>query len=234
MKLAVMQPYLFPYIGYFQLIKSVDKIIMYDDVNYIKNGWIDRNRILVNGSSSYFKVPIKDASSNKKICETEINYSLYDNWKGKFYKTLEMSYKKAPLFISVMELVSEVFERRYEDLGKLATQSIVETSKYLDIKTEIVISSRQYQNANLQRTERLIHFCELEQASTYINLEAGRELYKKEDFKVKNVTLQFLKPQISVYHQTNKNFVPGLSILDVLMFNSKENSAKMQENFALS
>jgi hypothetical protein len=96
MKLAIMQPYIFPYIGYFQLIKAVDKFVIYDDVNFINRGWINRNRILVNGKDSLFTIPLKEASQNKLINDIDVNWD--DAWKSKWLKTLEQSYKKAPIF----------------------------------------------------------------------------------------------------------------------------------------
>lgn len=93
MKIAIMQPYIFPYIGYFQLINAVDKFIIYDDVNYIKQGWINRNKILLNNEDYLFTFPLKNASSYKKINEIELSENLYSKWKIKFFKTLEV-YKK--------------------------------------------------------------------------------------------------------------------------------------------
>ncbi|MCG9909994.1 MAG: WbqC family protein [Flavobacteriales bacterium] len=233
MKLAVMQPYLFPYIGYFQLINSVDKIIMYDDVNYIKNGWIDRNRILVNSNPIYFKVPLKDTSSFKKICETEINYAIYSKWKDKLYKTIELSYKKAPNYKNVFELITETFEKKYMNVGQLATQSINNTSKYLGIKTKIEITSTIYKNESLQRTERLINFCKIEGAKTYINLVSGKELYDKNNFNIRQIELNFISPMLNEYKQLKNTFIPGLSIIDVMMFNSKEEITYMLTQYKL-
>jgi hypothetical protein len=222
MILGVMQPYFFPYIGYFQLMKAVDKFIIYDDVNYIKNGWIDRNKILVNKKPIYFKLPIEKASSFKKINETKINYQLYDPWKKKFYKTLELAYKKAPLYNETMSVIENVIEKKYLHLGMLSGESIIEVAKYLGLDVEIIISSSKYNNKDLERTERLIDFCKKENCNTYTNNESGKLLYKKEDFRKKKIELRFLKTNICEYNQLNPDFVPGLSIIDVMMFNEIE------------
>ena len=87
MKLAIMQPYIFPYLGYFQLLNSVDHFVFYDDVNFIKGGWVNRNQLLINNQNKFFTVPLKKIISFTPINEVEIHKKLYPNWRSKFYNS---------------------------------------------------------------------------------------------------------------------------------------------------
>lgn len=217
MKVAIMQPYLFPYLGYFQLIKAVDNFVFYDDVNYIKQGWINKNRILTNGSVSEFTVSLSGASSFQKICETRINQYAYQHWKGKFFKTLEHSYKKTPYFKDAFEVVSLVFSENHEFISDLAFDSVMRTCRYLGIQTQITDTSRNYQNDNLNAQDRVIDICLKENADEYINPIGGRELYDHASFNQQGLKLHFLKASLSPYPQGSAEFILGLSIIDLMM-----------------
>ena len=221
MKLAIMQPYFFPYIGYFQMLAAVDRFVIYDDVSYIKNGWINRNRILMNGMPSYFTIQLKGASSNKLINEVEVNE--HPNWKKKLFRTLEVSYSRAPYFKQVMEIVEKVFEYSGSTVASWASNSIDQVKTYLEISTETIPSSAAYTNQHLSGTERVLDICKQNGAGTYINPIGGRYLYQKENFAQHGISLYFIETQQILYSQfPNHSFVPHLSILDVLMFNSTE------------
>ena len=129
MKLAIMQPYIFPYIGYFQLIKAVDKFVLYDDVNFINRGWINRNRILVNGQDSMFTIPLKDASQNKLINEIDVNWD--NNWKGKFLKTIEQAYKKAPFYEKILPIIEKTIEVQEVQFNKIIENNLRLICEYL-------------------------------------------------------------------------------------------------------
>lgn len=224
MKLAIMQPYLFPYIGYFQLINAVEKFVIYDDVNFIKQGWINRNNILVQGQPNLFTVPLKNQSSFSKINEILINEKQYEKWKIKFLKTIEQSYKKAPFFEQVNEIINKVLSiNNGEDrISKLATASLIEISDFLELETEFVLTSSKYDNSNLTGQDRILDICKKEKAKQYINPIGGLELYKKQIFKDNEIQLNFINSEFIKYNQFVENFVPWLSMIDVLMFNSKE------------
>ena len=218
MKIAIMQPYILPYIGYFQLIKAVDKFIIYDDVNFINRGWINRNRLLVGGKDSLFTVPLKEASQNKLIHEIEVNWDAA--WKSKFLKTLEQSYKKAPFYTDVLPLVQASLELDNVPISEVIVENLRILCSYLDIKTEIIASSRSYNNQHLKAQERILDICLQEKAHQYINPIGGLELYDKTVFEEKGMVLNFIKAKAISYPQFKNEFVPWLSILDVLMFNS--------------
>jgi len=200
-----MQPYFFPYIGYF------------DDVNFIKRGWINRNRILINGKPSYFTVQLNKASQNYLINEITIN----DN-RSKLKKSVELSYKKAPQFNDVWPIIEFCMNVEIESVSELAMVSVKEVCRYLDIKTELEISSELYpETKGMDRAERLLAICKKNNADTYINSIGGESLYSKEVFKKQGVKLLFIQSEKINYSQNIPEFLSNLSIIDVLMWNSK-------------
>lgn len=220
MKLSVMQPYLFPYIGYFQLIQATDKFIVYDDVSFIKQGWINRNRILANGKAHLFTVPLSGASSFKPIHDTRINVSEFSSWRNKFVKSLDQSYLHAPQYKYVKPLVLDVLDGSPEFIVDIAVKSVKSVCSFLEIPTAIENSSRIYGNNDLRSQARIIDICHKEAASGYVNAIGGMGLYSFDDFADRGVELAFIKPREVVYDQQVQPFVPWLSIIDVLMFNS--------------
>lgn len=231
MKIAIMQPYIYPYIGYFQLINSVDKFVILDDVNYINKGWINRNNILVNGKSNLFTIPLKEASQNKKISEILISDDV--NWETKFLKTVLLSYKKAPFFGIVYPVIEEITNSSKTNISKFNLQAIERICQYLEINTKIVPSSSIYENDHLKAQDKIIDICIQENASIYVNPIGGIELYNKQDFINNELELFFIKSKNILYKQFNNEFVAWLSIIDVLMFNSKEEVAGLLNQYEL-
>lgn len=231
-KVAIMQPYLFPYIGYFQLIKSVDVFVFYDDVNFIKRGWINRNKLLINGKESMFSVPLSKASQNKKINEVEVLKEA--NPLLQLLKTLEINYKKAPNFEAVINLVKDISRMPYRTISDLAINAILIISNYLGLRVSFQISSEKFADTKgLAKADRLIKIAKLLKAEKYINPIGGLNLYSKNYFKNHEVTLCFLKSEMVYYKQFKNEPIAGLSILDVLMFNSKEETIKLIEHYKL-
>ena len=232
MKLAIMQPYFLPYIGYFQLINTADEFVVLDDVNYINRGWINRNRVLINGQAKYITVPLKDASQNKLIDEIDIVDD--KTWRNSLLKTIEMSYKKTLMFDDVFPMLKKIIEFEDTNLSRFILNSIKQITNYLSIDTKIVDSSREFDKKGLKAEERILDICLTEKASTYINPIGGLELYHKELFKSHNVDLFFQKTQIKEYKQLKTTeFVPYLSILDVLMNCEKAEVSDFLTNFEL-
>lgn len=231
---SVMQPYLFPYVGYFQLINSIDKFVFYDDVNYIKQGWINRNKVLVNGKETLFTVPLKKASSFSKINEIEIHPNLYNKWKNKFYKTLSQSYQKSDHFNKVFPIVEKVFDQEYDSISGMAINSIKSVTDYLGFEKEFYISSKDFPDtAEEDRSDRLIKIVGELCSDNYINNSGGKELYDKTYFKNNGVNLLFIEPELSEYKQDSESFIKGLSIIDVLMNNSKEEIKEILNKYEL-
>jgi hypothetical protein len=220
MKLAIMQPYFLPYIGYFQLINATDKFIIFDDVNYIKKGWINRNRILLNGKEYLFTIPLENASQNKLI--NEIDHSPGSAWKVKLLKTFHSSYNKAPMFTEVYPMLEKIIDFENSHLSTFISNSIVQICNYLKIKTHIVLSSSQYDTTRLKGQEKILEICRKEHAGVYINPVGGFAIYQREAFNKEKVKLSFLNSKPIIYKQFGSDFIPFLSIIDVMMFNNKE------------
>lgn len=233
MKLAVMQPYLFPYIGYFQLINAVDVFVFYDDVAYIKNGWINRNRILMNGKSHYITVPCSKASSNKMIKSVQFDSRSKDY--RKIVKTIKQAYIKAPYYKRVFPIIERIFSNTTNRISTLAQSSLVEVSDYLDLQTQFKVSSIDFpETKGMDKADRLISICQANNATQYINPIGGNELYDKEYFRNKGIELIFLNPENIVYDQFDTHFIPWLSIIDVLMFNSIDTISNYLNKYKLS
>lgn len=216
MRLAIMQPYFLPYIGYFQLIAAVDMFIVYDNIKYTKKGWINRNRMLQNGKDVMFSLPLKSGSDSLEVCEREL---AGDFSRDKLLNQFKGAYTRAPYFEQTFPLVERIV--RYEDtnLFGFLLHSIVKTCEYLNIKTEIKASSDIAIDHDLKNQDKVLAMCEAVGATTYINAIGGMELYSKEAFLARGVELKFIKSKPFEYAQFGAEFVPWLSIVDVMMFN---------------
>ncbi|MFW1883976.1 WbqC family protein [Acinetobacter nosocomialis] len=233
MKLAIMQPYFMPYIGYFQLINTVDKFIFYDDVTFIKQGWINRNQILINNQASLFSIPLSNASSHVLIKDVLVAEKAYDKWKKSFLNSILFSYKKAKNYEAISNLIHSILEQQPQTISELAIKSVIEVSRYLGIKTEFEISSEIYKNTYLSGQDRVLDICKSENALTYINPIGGVELYSKNIFLQNGVELFFIQSNKSIYKQFSDEFVPFLSIIDVMMFNDVEEIQQQLKHFHL-
>lgn len=231
MKLAIMQPYFMPYIGYFQLINTVDKFIFYDDVTFIKQGWINRNQILINNQASMFSIPLTNASSHVLIKDVLISEKTYEKWKKSFLNSILFSYKKAKNYEKVSILINKILEQQPKTIAELAIRSIVEISRYLGIKTKFEVCSEVYKNTQLSGQNRILDICKTEKATTYINPIGGLELYSKNIFLQNKVELFFIQSKKSIYKQFSDEFIPFLSIIDVMMFNDVEEIREQLNNF---
>ena len=221
MKLAIMQPYFFPYIGYFQLINSVDEFVIYDNIQYSRYSWINRNRILINSKDDYITIPLKKDSDYLNVNQRV----LADTWqidRKKMLNRIFESYRKASQFEQVYSLIENCVKIEELNLFNFIFNSLKETLSYLSINTKITVSSRIAINHGLKSEAKVIAICKAKKASCYINPIGGIELYNKETFKLNGINLQFQKSNLIKYSQYENEFVPWLSIIDVLMFNTKD------------
>ena len=229
MRVGVMQPYFLPYIGYFQLMKYVEKYVIADDVNYIRGGWINRNYILLNGKPFMFHLYINGASPNKWINEITIVPN-----QGKFLKTIDLYYRKAPCFKDVFPLMESIIHYEEDNLARYIGNSLIKIAEYLKFDTLFEYEGDIEEcDRSLKAQERLISDCILFGATEYINAIGGTALYNKDDFKKAGIDLFFLKTRPVEYKQFNHPFVPNLSILDILMFNSVEQTNELLLQFDL-
>jgi len=220
MKIGVMQPYFFPYIPYFQLMESVDKYVIFDDVNFIKRGYIQRNSVLSSGNSTSIHLLLSKASQNKKINEIELLDDPKE--KKKTIMTIENSYKNAPYFSEVMPLINEIMNCDERNLSLFLLNSLKKLRSFLEIDVEILLSSDIKKNNELKGQDKIIEICKCLEGDEYHNAIGGVELYDDKKFDENNIKLKFIKSNASSYKQFKNEFVPNLSIIDTLMFNSKE------------
>jgi hypothetical protein len=232
MKLGIMQPYFLPYIGYWQLINSVDEFVIYDNIKYTKKGWINRNRILCNGKDEYITIPLKKDSDYLDVKDRYIAYS-WDDEKNKILNKIRQYYKKSPQFSQGYTLFETCISCEERNLFKFILNSVELIKTYLDIKTPLIISSTIPSDQNLQSEDKVLDICKVRKATTYINASGGVELYDKNNFTKEGMELNFIKSNQITYKQFDNEFIPWLSILDVLMFNSKEEIQSMLNNYTL-
>lgn len=231
MRTAIMQPYFFPYLGYWQMFNAVDKFVILDDVNYIKRGYINSNSILINGAANKFTIPLEKASQNKQINESKIVEDC--SWKEHFLRKVEMAYKKAPHFQDFFPIFREVVLYDERDLVQYLKYSFERVKKYLDLDTEILISSKIEKNNFLKGEDRILEICKRLKTDVYINAIGGQSLYHRERFAENNMELKFIKMGRCEYMQFSNTFIPNLSFIDVLFFNDKEKVKQLLDNFEL-
>lgn len=223
MRVAIMQPYFFPYIGYFQLINAVDKFVIYDDVHFIKRGWINRNRILVQGKQHLITLDLEKASQNRLISEIRIKGEKIP----KILRTIEINYVRAPEFKQVMPLVKATLLQDERRLSHYLTRQLRMICDYLDLHVNWEFSSKIPKNPSLKGEEKVLAICEYFGASHYINPPGGRSLYNPEHFRRRGIRLSFLQPRPINYRQFGNEFVPNLSIIDVMMFNNRKECQRL-------
>ncbi len=226
MKIGIMQPYFMPYIGYFQLINSVDAFVIYDNIQYTKKGWINRNRYLLNGKDVIFTIPIKKDSDYLNVNQRV----LADGFSPiKLLNQIKAAYRKAPYYSEVYPMIEEIFKCEEKNLFNYIYKSIIIITEYLNINTKIIISSSLNIDHSLKGQDKVLAICKCLKTKNYINSIGGTELYSKSIFDENNIKLNFIKSQAIEYKQFNHDFVPWLSILDVMMFNEVEDIKKFLE-----
>ena len=232
MKLAIMQPYFLPYIGYFQLINAVDQFVVYDNIQFTKKGWFHRNRILVNGTDKMFTIPLKKDSDYLDVMQRDLADS-FDKESNKTIRMIEASYRKAPYYKEVMPLVQECFQPCSGNLFDFIYASLTLLMQFLQIDTEIIISSSIDIDHTLKSQGKVLAISKSLKADIYINVIGGRDIYTAEAFKNNGIELRFIKTKPIEYKQFDNRFVPWLSIIDVMMFNSKEIINKYLHHYEL-
>lgn len=221
MKLAIMQPYFLPYIGYFQLINVVDKFVVYDNIKYTKKGWINRNRILVNGRDEYITLPLTSASDYFYINQRRLA-DTFSIDRRKILNKVRENYRNAVCFPVVYPILEEILEFQDKNLFEFIFNSLKIVCNYLDISTELIVSSTLPIDHALKAEDKVIAICKHLGALVYINPVGGMDLYSKERFKANDTDLKFLRYNPREYSQTGSGFISNLSILDVMMYNQKD------------
>lgn len=233
MKLAIMQPYFLPYIGYFQLLHLVDKFVVYDNIEFTKKSWINRNRILSYNGEQKFSIPIKKESDYLNIVDRHLSID-YIKYNQKTLRNISAVYQKALHFDKIFPILESIFLfKEQENLFEFILFSLKKIKMLLQINTDIIISSEVDIDHELKGRDKVLSICKAVGADHYINAIGGRELYNKEDFAKEGIKLNFISTLPIVYKQFKNEFIPSLSIADVLMFNSIDRIQLMLNEFEL-
>lgn len=221
-----MQPYFLPYIGYFQLMNAVDEFIVYDNIEFTKKGWINRNRMLVNGTDAYFTIPLKKGSDYLQIKDRSLSQS-WPSERIKLLNRIKEVYRKAPFFEQTYSLFEKCVLVDEDNLFSFIYFSLERTKEHLDISAKLIVSSTLAIDHDLKAENKVMAICKERKATVYINPQGGVNLYNKSNFSSQGIELSFLKPASFTYNQFGNTFAPWLSILDVMMFNEKEEVKKV-------
>jgi hypothetical protein len=213
---AIMQPYFLPYIGYFQLIAAADVFVIYDNIQYTKKGWINRNRLMLNGSGAMFSIPIKQGSDSLTVVERQVadRFSRID-----LIRQLRAAYQRAPHFASAFPVIEEIIRYDSSNLFDYVAHSVGEICGLLAITTPTVKSSSIPIDHGLKAQDKVVALCEALRAAEYVNPSGGSDLYSMEHFASHRIDLKFIRSRPIEYPQFGNPFVPSLSIVDVVMFN---------------
>jgi hypothetical protein len=233
LKLGIMQPYFFPYIGYWQMMNYVDKYVIYDNIQYTKSGWYRRNRIKINNEAKMFSLPIKKDSDYLDVRDRRLadGYAL-DN--KKILNQIKSAYHKAPYFSEVYPIVEDCFLYDDSNLFDFIFYSVNQVRSYIGIDTPIIVSSTLNIDHQEKGKNKVIEICEALHADTYINPIGGIELYNVEEFQDKGIDLHFIKADDEIsYSQGEGNFIPSLSIIDVMMYNDKIKIQELLTKFSI-
>ena len=228
MRIAIMQPYFLPYIGYFQLIQSVDKFVIYDNIKYTKKGWINRNRYILNGKSKTFTIPIKKGSDFLNINQRSVS-DKFD--RNKFLRQFLSAYSELDNTELIMKLLNKIIKFEDINLFNYILHSLKIVTNHLNISTKIIISSSLDINHEIKGSKKVIEICKALKAKTYINAIGGKDLYHTKEFYDEGINLLFLKTKDYQYQQFDYKFIKDLSIIDVMMFNNDEQVKKLISSY---
>jgi len=228
MRLAIMQPYFFPYIGYFQLIQAADAFVVYDDVNFIKGGWINRNFILVQGDRARITLQLKGASPNVLINQIEVGGN-----GRKLLKSIEQAYSRAPQYLRVFPIIEDILTCDKKNLALYLSHGLQRICSYLGLFPNWYMSSQINKDNDLRGQKKVLAICEQLGSTHYINMPGGKALYDRETFVSHDIQLSFIQQKPLSYRQFGKEFVPNLSIIDVMMFNDQESCAQLLQEYSL-
>ena len=230
-RVAIMQPYFLPYIGYFQLICASDVVVFYDDVHFMKKGWLRRNRIWSNSKELMISLPCKGASQNKLINEVLVDTS-HASFRS-IRTSTEHAYRKAPQWQHVSPLLDDIFHESVCSVSEFNERSIKAVMNYLGMPLNALKSSELApETRGMPRAERLIAISKILNGTTYINMPGGKDLYDPKFFKRESIALKFLKPGIPNHTAPQANGrTMNMSIIDALMYYPPVEINKHLKNF---
>ncbi|MDB6050301.1 MAG: WbqC-like protein [Pseudomonas sp.] len=228
----MMQPYLFPYLGYFQLIAAADVFVLGDDLQYIRSGWVNRNRILCNGEAKLVTFPLKRDRHDLAINQRQVSES-FDEDMERLLITIKRCYIKAPYFNQVMPLLERLLRFPVRNLALFIEHSIREICAYLHIDTPILRGSDMDIETPTDKQDRVLKIVKTFAGDRYLNPVGGIELYDADHFARHGVALRFFKMDPIEYWQFKHAFVGNLSIIDVLMFNCVDRVQELLPHYSV-
>lgn len=232
-RIAIMQPYFFPYLGYFQLIQEVDTMVLYDNIEYTKKGWINRNQYLQNGEAKKFSLPLEKASDFLFVDQRHLSQDVWPKHQKTLLAQISNAYRRAPFFEETFDLFQRCIEYPDYNLFNFIQHSIFQINSHLNIDTKIIKSSSLSIDEHLKGQSRVLNICKTLKAKVYVNPIGGTKLYAAEAFNNNNITLKFHEMDKIRYQQFNDSFIGQLSILDVLMFNSVSSTKILLSKYQL-
>jgi hypothetical protein len=231
-----MQPYFFPYLGYFSLIKHSDKFILLDTVQFIRHGWIERNRILKqNEGWIYIQVPIIKEKGRETLIK-DIRIDNKQNWQQKILAQIQHYKKIAPNYFKVINMLNELFDNEFNSIVSLNKASLEKICDYLKIDHYIQVFSEI--NLKIEEPnapdEWALNICNgIGGVDEYWNSPGGIIFFDRSKYIASGINLKFQKVNLVSYDQQKARFEPGLSIIDVMMFNSASEIQTMLNNYEL-
>ena len=228
MKGAIMQPYFFPYIGYYQLAYEVEKFVFLDDVNFIKKGYINRNAILLKGRRHQFSIPVVQVSQNRYISEHN-----YTGDFSSFLALVEQSYKKAPFYTEVFPIIQSVALGDDQNVARKNSKSLVDVFSYLGISRDFAFSSNISVGREYKAQEKILKICQSLSINQYRNAIGGKAIYSPEKFHAQGIEIKFIETHAHTYSQGVADFTPYLSMIDVLMHCDKETVRHLLSDYSL-
>ncbi len=233
MKIGIMQAYFLPYIGYWQLMNTVDAYVLYDNIKFTKKGWIHRNRLLINNKDEMVSLPLKKDSDYLDINQRQLSDNR-DEQINKYLRKIAQSYRKAPQFEEVYPLIQKIFSYSEINLFNFVFNSILLIKDYLNIETPIIKSSDLILNHKDFKGEvKVLEIVKELKGTIYLNAFGGKELYSKDSFSNEQIKLEFLQSTNTSYKQFKNDFTPWLSIIDVMMFLDKNHVLDELNKFKL-
>jgi hypothetical protein len=232
MILAAMQPYFFPYLGYFSLIDYSDQFILFDPVQHIRHGWIERNRVLKPGEGwQYVSVPLEKHSRGTLIKDLQIKNA--SDWQDRILRQLQHYKKRSPYYANTMEVLKACFSEEFTSIVKLNEKCLVEVCNYLGIEYNFrIFSEMELKIGPVHHAgEWALRISEAMGAAEYVNPPGGEEIFDKKQFNDAGIELKFLKSRLPEYSQRRPVFENGLSIIDVMMFKSAEEIRDMIDDY---
>jgi hypothetical protein len=230
-RVGIMQPYFLPYLGYYQLIENCDVFVLYDNIEYSKRGWINRNRMLFNGAPRTFTLPLAHSSDHLDIADKQIAAEFNPD---KLFSLFRQAYRRAPHWESVNGTVVDVLRFPNRNLFDFLKNALELTTSAMGVDTPVISSSGVDIHPRLHGQDRVLATCQALGATEYVNPIGGLELYDGNAFRQQGIELRFLRSGLSPYRQFNNTFVDSLSVVDAMMFlDADELSLRLKDDFSI-